>query len=199
MEIYCNNLLLLLTGLDLGDLSWLHQANVREVTVLSVEVKAVSEDEDIINLESGVSNFDWELPLAFLVQESADLDGSGVSRGHILDELRKGQTSVNNVLDDKNVAASEVSLDILLDFERTSGLVTIAIAGDGHEFHFHEDIHLASQVSKEKNGTTEDTDDNWILILVVVSDLSSKFTNSLLDLFTGEKNSLDILIHAQPK
>ena len=87
MGIYCNNLLSLLTGLDLGDLGWLHETDVWKVAVLSVEVESVSEDEDIIDLESSVGNFDWELPLAGLVQESADLDGSSVSSNHVLDEF----------------------------------------------------------------------------------------------------------------
>ena len=95
------------------------------------------------------------------------------------------------------MATSEVDFDILLDLEGSCGFVAIAVARNGHEFHFHQNIHLAGQISEEKDGSTEDANNDWVLVLVIVGDLNSELANPLLNLFTGEKNSFDILIHIQ--
>jgi hypothetical protein len=89
--------------------------HVREVPVPLGEVEPVPDHEAIRYLEAGVANVDLDLAALGLRQQRADLERRGLARLQHAHEVREREPRVDDVLDDEDVSALDVDVEVLED------------------------------------------------------------------------------------
>ena len=95
---------------------------------------------------------------------------------------------VHDVLDDKNIAATDWLIQVFEDAHYSRGLSTVAVGRSGHEVNGMGYADVAHQVGQEEDASLEHGDEQQVLAPVVSADLLSQFSHARLDLFGGDKD-----------
>ena len=102
---------------------------------------------------------------------------------------------IQNILDDQQVAAVDRLCDILDDLHLARGLGALAVAGYDHKIHVARRINGAGQVGHEHIGALEHTDDQRVLVAVVLRDTRTQLCYLFVKLLLGKVNFLDVISH----
>ena len=135
------------------------------------------------------------LALDVLPQEGADLQRGRAAAGEIGHEVLEGEAGVEDVLDDQDVAVLDVDVEVLDDADGAGGLGAVAVAGHGHEVDGQIGVDGAHQVAHEHDGTAQDGDEDQVLTLVILGDLSAQALDHIRNVLLGEQDLLDIRMH----
>lgn len=98
------------------------RADERKVPVLLRVVEAVADDELVGNVEADPLDVDRDLGRLGLPQEGADLQGGGLAGAEVRQQPGQGQAGVDDVLDDQDVLALDVGVEVLEDPDDAGGL-----------------------------------------------------------------------------
>jgi len=162
--------------------------------VLLVEVHTETNDELIRDNSTDVVNVDLNLATLFLVQEAGNLDRGRRLTLEVLLDPGEGGTSINEVLNDENVTAVDIHVEVLLHGDGTSCVGT-SIGRDGDEVKNVRDFHLANEVSNEKEATLEETnnDDFAVNVGIILRDLLGHLGDHGVDLLTSVQHFADVV------
>ena len=88
--------------------------------------------------------------------------------------------AVENVLNENDVAALDVLIQILVDLHGAGGRGLVAVGRHGHEIDRARDGHAAHQVGHKHHRALEDGHQNKVLALVILADLGTQLSNLCL-------------------
>src|SRR3954468_21324758 len=161
-------------------------ADVGQVPVPLGEVEAVADDELVGDLEADVAHRHGDLAPRRLGQQGADLEGGGLARFQVADQVREGQARVDDVFDHEHVAALDVDVEVFQDPHDPGGVGRVAVARDGHEVDRAGHGQVPHQVGHEENGALQHADQQQVAALVVGRDLGAQLGDA-----TGERLPVD--------
>jgi hypothetical protein len=138
-----------------------------------VQVKPVTDDEDVRHRKTAVVDGDFYFPARGFVEEGADPAGEGAPSLHPLEKIAGSAAGVDDVVHDENVAAANRHLDVLGEAE-PSGPCPAAVTREAHEIHGHGSFQEADQVGKEDEGALQNAHDGERLTSAVTVDLSGE-------------------------
>ena len=104
-----------------------------------------------------------------------------MARQEVVVEITKGETRVDDVLDDDHVAAGNVGVEVLHDAHDAAGGGGLPVGGDRHEVHLEGAVNGAGQVAHENDGTLEDTNQQRGAAGIVRGDLRAHLRDALGD------------------
>src|SRR5439155_19031457 len=170
-------------GLRLREQIRVEYADVGQIPVPLVEIQAVADDEPIRDFEPHVADGNIDFPALRLGHEGADLQGCGLPGLKISDQVGKGQSGVDDVLDHEDVAALDVDVQVLEDPDDTGAVGRGAVAGDGHEVDLAGNGQLAHQIRHEEDGSLEDAYQQRLAARVVARNLLPEFGDATAQRF----------------
>ena len=98
--------------------------------------------------------------LDVLPKEGGDLERCGLAARQVLHKIVEREAGIENVLDDQNVAAFDIDVEVLDDAHDTRRLNAVAIARHGHKVDIGGKLDLAHQIAHKDHGTAQHGDKN---------------------------------------
>ena len=171
----------------------LQNADVGEIAVVICVIEAVADDEFVRDLEAAhVGLVALRVPRR-LVEEGDGRDGRGIARAEELAQVLHGEARVDDVLNDDNMAARDVVVQILDEADDAGGLRGCAVAGDSDEIHVNGAVHAAAQIDVEKRRTLEHADQHGALVAKLGGQISAELLDAGGDGFLGKKDAFNVL------
>jgi len=96
-------------------------------------IEPVSDDELCGDVESHIRNLDMGALLIVFDEQRADLKTGGLSREKPLTQIRKRQSTVDDVFDDNDVSTTKIDVKILDDADDPTRLCRRAVRRNCHE------------------------------------------------------------------
>src|SRR5690606_8071234 len=118
-------------------------------------VEPVADDEVVGDGEPHVAQVGIDLLEAFAQQQGADLEAGRAAGREVLAQVVEGEPGVDDVLDEEDVAARQVDVEVLHDAHDAAGLGGGAVRRHGHEVELDGQVDLAGQVGHEHERTLE--------------------------------------------
>src|SRR4051812_48480921 len=156
-------------------------AHVRQVSVALGEIEAVADHEPIRDLEAHVADGHVDLPALRFCQKRADLEARGLARLQIAHQIGQSQTRVDDVLDDEDVPALDIDVQVLENPDNSRGIRRVAVARDGHEVDLAWDRQLPHEIGHEENGALEDAHEEQVAARIVGGDLLAELGHAALE------------------
>src|SRR5436190_22926688 len=122
--------------------------HVVEVAVTLGEVEAVAEHEVVFDLESGAPRRGGNDPPHRLVEEGAHFQPAGLAAAKLAEDVGEGEAGVDDVLDEDDVPAADVELEILDDTDTTGPL---GVVRDGQKVELGQDGQVPDQVGEKRH------------------------------------------------
>src|SRR5262245_38244425 len=153
------------------DLRLGQRGDVGKVAVALGVVEAVADDETVGNGEADV--IERHLPLAppRLVEERRDAEATRSAREQRFAEERERVAAVHDVLDQHDVAAEDLLIQVLEELWRAVRFGGEAIGRDAHEIDLVRNRYGFHEIGDEHDAAVQDTDEQRCLIGVVPGDL----------------------------
>ena len=168
-------------------------ADIRQVAVVVGIVESVADNELVRDREAAKIGLQALTVAILLVEEGDRGDAGGVARGEELAQIFHRQAGVDDVLDDDDMAAGDVVVEILDQAHDTGGLVVQAIAGDCDEIHVDRAVHAAAEIDVEKGRALEHADEHGPLVAILGGQLTGELFHARGDGLFGEKDAFNIL------
>ena len=107
------------------------------------------------------------------------------------------RTRVDNILNDNQMLALDIIVEVFEDFHRAARRRAVAITGGNHKVEVDGQLDLPHEVRIEHHRALQDADAENILvkIFIIGRNLGTELGNTLLQLFLRIKYFLDVLIH----
>src|SRR5215217_3405232 len=96
--------------------------DVRQVPVPLRKIEAVADHVPVRDLEPDVPDGHLDLAAAVLHEQRADLQRRGVAGAEVPEQVRQREARIDDVLEDQDVAALDVYVEILEDAHDTRGI-----------------------------------------------------------------------------
>ena len=152
-------------------------AEVRKAPPAVVEVEAVADEELVGHREARVAEREVVDEASIrAVEECADREARGLAQLERLHEVVEGQARVDDVLDEKDVAARDDEVEILDQADLGSPAESAVVAGEDDEIERVRNGHGPRQVSEKDERTLEDRDEDGLATRVVGRDLCAELT-----------------------
>ena len=180
-----------LLAVDLG----LEDADIGHIPVLLAVVQAVAHHELVGDLEAGIVGGDGLFAAGRLIQQGGNGDGGGALGLQVLRQEIQGIAGVQNILDDDDVAAADVALEVAGDLHHAGGLGGVLIGRKADELHLAFQLGGADQVRHENEAAVEDAHKHGVLVLESVIKLVAQLLDTGLDLLFRQQDLQDVLIH----
>ena len=113
---------------------------------------------------------------------------------HAAEEI-EGVAAVENVLDDDELSAADILLNIVGDLNHTGGIGSVTVGRHGDKFHIAFDLARADDVRHKDERTAQHADEQGIAALKVLIHLRTHVIDALCDLLLGVQYFQNILIH----
>ena len=178
-------------GVNLG----LEHADVRHIAVLLRVVEAVADDEFVGHFEACEVRNDGLGAAGGLVEQRHDRHaGSALGHKVILEEVER-VARVENVLDDDDIAARDVLLEIARDLHDAGRGRRVLIGRDGDELNVTLELAGAHDVGHEDKRTLQYAEKQGIFVLEALVELVAHLLYARFELLLGIQYLQDILIH----
>ena len=138
--------------------------------------------------------FDLDLRGRGLAERGADFHRGRAAGFKVGLEPGQGQAGVNDVLDDQDILAHEVRVQVLEDADNPRGLGAGAVGGNSHPVHGDVAVECPGEVCHDHHRPLEHTNNEDFTAFVVLVDLRSEFGDPVLDLFLGVENVLEVCL-----
>ena len=171
----------------------LQNADVGEIAVVICVIEAVADDEFVRDLEAAHIGLVALGMARRLVQERDRRNGCGVPCAEELTQVLHGEARIDDVLDDDDMAARNVVVQILDEADDASGLRGCAVAGDSDEIHVNGAVHAAAQIDVEKRCALEHADQHGALVAKLGGQISAELLDAGGDGFLGKKDAFNVL------
>src|SRR5205085_1910692 len=116
-----------------GNQRRIEHTHIRQVSVPLREVEAVADHEPVRDLEADVAHGDVDLPALRLRQKRTDFQRRGLSRLQVAHQIGEGETGVDDVLDDEDLASLDVDVEVLENPHNSGRVGRVAVTRDRHE------------------------------------------------------------------
>ena len=115
----------------------------------------------------------------------------------IFQQVAHRRARIDDVLDDDEVLALDVVVEVLENLDGACRRRAVAIARCNHEIEMHGQVDGADEVRVEDGRALEDADaiDVFLRILVVLGDLRAEFRHLGLELFFRKVDLCDVVVH----
>jgi hypothetical protein len=166
---------------------------VGEIPEALLEVEAVADEELVGNDEADVADGKVVYQAAVRAVEQGD-DGERARRaeGQSLHEVPERQAGVDDVLDDQDVAAFDLAVEVLQKSDRAVAPPRGAVVvGELEEVEAVGDLERPRQIGEEDDARLERGDEEWLMALVVCADLLAELGDPGLDVVRGEIDVAD--------
>ena len=111
-----------------------HDADKGQVAIILVEVEPVAEDEFVRDGEAAVMDGDHRLAPFGFVEQGTDLQAARLAELEQFQHRGDGMTTVDDVLDQKDVPVADVDLQVHCHADGAARLAfTDPVGGDSHE------------------------------------------------------------------
>src|ERR1700730_2440958 len=157
-----------------------------QVAVPLADVEPVADDEVGWDPKPDVAQVEVVALEPFLQEQSAHLDRRRPARRQVLPQVRQREAGVDDVLDDQDVAAGEVDLEVLLDADDAAGTGGGPVGRHRHEGELDGQVDGAGKVAHEDERALEDPDEQRRMTGVVGGDLLAELGDALLELFGAD-------------
>ena len=171
----------------------LQNADVGEIAVVICVIEAVADDEFVRDLEAAHIGLVALGMARRLVQERDRRNGCGVPCAEELTQVLHGEARIDDVLDDDDMAARNVVVQILDEADDASGLRGCAVAGDSDEIHVNGAVHAAAQIDVEKRCALEHAHQHGALVSKLCSQIRAELLDAGGDGFFGKKDAFNVL------
>src|SRR5205807_269746 len=126
------------------------------------------------------------------IQQGADLEARRCPGLQEPQEIPGGQARIDDVLDQQDVAAGDLDIEILDQPHGAALGGGAAVAGDGHEVHGDRDRDRAAEVGDEVDGSLQHRDQQGKTAGVVPGDVPREPGDPGGDLLLREEDLLDV-------
>ena len=106
---------------------------IMKIAIALRHIKAITNNKLIRKSETHVAKIGFDLLHAFFEQKGTNLEAGGMSRRQVLSEIVQREAAIDDVLDDDDIATSEVDIEIFHDPHYATGLRCCAIGRHRHE------------------------------------------------------------------
>src|SRR5205085_1331627 len=120
-----------------------------QVPVPFVVVQAVADHEHGGDLEARVADVQRDALRFDLVQQCADLQALRPPRAQVLQQVVQREARVHDVLDQQDVAAGDLVVEVLQDPDHARGLGGRPVGRHGHEVELHRQLDVPGQVGHQ--------------------------------------------------
>ncbi len=170
--------------------------DLRDVPVPLVDVEAVPDDERRRDPKPDIAQIQVDLLQALFEEERAHPEGAGGPGGEVLAQVLQGQPGIHDVLDDQDVTAGQVQVEVLLDPHDTAGSGRGPVRGDRHEVELDREVDGAGEVAHEHAGALEDPDEQRGPVGVVGRDLLAERGDPSLQLVLADHDPAEVGVPA---
>ena len=175
--------------------------NIRQISVVIIEIQAISDHKFVGNIESYVVDLHIARNWALFSEEDAGFDtGSPLLAEDGLDEP-EGLAGVEDVVDEDDAAAMQIAELLGDDLGSLAGDALAGIAADGNDADPHGDGDLAHEIGAEDHCAGEDGDDGDLCRAVefgdgvVFGDEPGQLGDASGDLLLGDEDAVDVAEH----
>lgn len=165
-----------------------HGADERQVSILVIEVQAVTDDKAVGDLEATVVRFDGQLLPAGLAKQNGDLERRRLQLTNVLDQVAQRLAGVENVVEQQDMTAAKVGQQLRADFQPARLGGCPPIAGRLDQADADRQVEPADEVRQEHQAPGQHANDRDRLLLVVGANLPGQFGHALLNLLAGNKD-----------
>lgn len=159
----------------------LEDSDAGEVAVAFGEIEAVADDELVGDFEADEIGGEVDFAAAFFVEEDAGADAGGLQFFDDVDDDGEGFSGVEDVVDEEDVAVSEIEREAVEELRFAVGFGVVAVAGDADAIEADGVRNLAEEVGGEEDGAVDDGDDGDLFLAVDGRDLGAEFLEAVLD------------------
>jgi hypothetical protein len=162
---------------------------VRQTPVALLQVEAISHEELVWDGEADVADGQVvDQPPVRAVEERRGGERGGVAQRERLAEVVQGQAGVDHVLDDEDVAAGDLLVQVLQEADpRVAARVRVgAVRRELDEVEGVGDADGARQVRDEDDARLEGRDEERLTAAVVADDLAPELADTVGQLPSGE-------------
>ena len=110
-------------GIDLR----LEHADVREIAVFFCVIEPIADDERVRHLKAGIGGVDRRLAAGGLIEQGGNGDGGRPADAEIVLEIVQRDAAVENVLNEDDVTALDVLIQVLVDLHGAGGRGLVAV------------------------------------------------------------------------
>src|SRR5436305_2359087 len=176
-------------------------ADVRQIPVSLTEIEAVADHDAVRDLEADISDRHVDFPPIRLRHQRTDGEGGRLARLEVPHQVGERQPGVDDVLDDEDVPALDVDVQVLEDPNDARAVGRGAVTGDRHEVDLAWHRQLPHQVGHEEHGALEDADQQRLSAGVVARDLVAELLDARTERVLLDEDLADAplelsLIHA---
>src|SRR5689334_8823181 len=119
----------------------------RKVPIAFGEVEAVADDELVRDREAEIVDFYFLLTSLVLIQQRRQLHTRCTARVQVRQQVRKRETSINDVFNDEYVTALDGHVEIFHDANLTRSARRRSVARDRHELETQARINRSHQIA----------------------------------------------------
>lgn len=149
--------------------------DIAQVAVVLGVVEAIPNDKLDRDIKTDVGNVNVDLECFGLAEHCANFDRSRTTALQVFLEPRERQTRIDDVLNNQHVTVSNVGVQVFEDLHNTTRFCSSTVRRDGHPVHLCVEPEFPRQVSHHHNGTFENTNQQWWLVLIVSLNLACEF------------------------
>ena len=103
--------------------------------------------------------------------------------------------AVENVLNEDDVTALDVLIQVLVDLHGAGGRGLVAVGRHSHEIDRARDGHAAHQVGHEHKAALEHADKQRLAAVEIPGNLGTQLRRARLDLLGGQQNGRNVISH----
>jgi hypothetical protein len=165
---------------------------VRQVAVALVEVEAVADEELVRDREPDVRDRQVgdEAPIG-TVEERDRRERGGTPQTQRAAEVVEREAGVHDVLDDQDVAAVDLRVEVL---QQADARRALAVRGELEEVELVRDLERAREVGQEDEARLQRCDEQRRAARVVARDVAPELADARVDLLPGEIDLGDLAV-----
>src|SRR5256886_6489060 len=157
-----------------------------QVAVPLADVEPVADDEVGWDPEPDVAQVEVVALEPFLQEQRAHLERRRPARREVLPQVGQREAGVDDVLDDQDVAAGEVDLEVLLDANDAAGAGGGPVGRHSHEVELDGQVDGSGEVAHEYERALEHPYEQRRMVGVVGGDLLAELGDALLELLGAD-------------
>lgn len=164
-----------------------------EVAVTFGEIETVTDDETVGDLKPHEVGFELNFTPAFFVEEDAGAHAGGILFFDQIDDDRESFPGVEDVVDEEDVAASDIEREAVKEVRFAARPGVVAVAGDADAVEPDGIGDLTKQIGGEEDGAVDDRDDSDLFFAVGRGDVGAQFFKATFDRSLAHEDSLEIV------
>lgn len=106
--------------------------DVRKIAILLLEIHSVSDNKHVGNLKTAIRDRKVDNSARGFIEERTDVYRSGIALAEGVDEISRGESSIDNIFNQEDVSSGDAFVEIFGDLYDTGSWLT-GVTRDAHE------------------------------------------------------------------